>query len=76
MIIVEPICTTCFWYRFGVDPRSCLAFDNIPDSIWNGKVSHENPVKGDNGIRYVSSNASIEAIMKASDGGYNGKEKR
>ncbi len=31
----------------------CVAFDEIPLPIWNGKHKHHKPYPGDNGIRFT-----------------------
>jgi len=33
-----------------MDDRSCDAFDHIPDEIWLGDNSHQEPVEGDGGL--------------------------
>lgn len=30
--------------------RSCVAFEEIPQDVWSGKVSHTAKIKGDRGI--------------------------
>ena len=45
-------CRTCIHYRGG---RDCAAFPfpkKIPEEIFTGAVSHEQPYPGDNGIQY------------------------
>jgi len=43
-------CTSCRYY---VSNNKCVAFPNgIPFAINSGRVSHRQPYKGDNGIRF------------------------
>ncbi len=44
-------CTSCVRLQDPVT-RRCQAFERIPDVIWNGKIKHRVPYRGDGGITY------------------------
>ncbi len=45
------LCGACIFLK---DARTCRAFpEGIPEEIWEGRVSHDKPYPGDNGIRFV-----------------------
>ena len=49
-VITSPICDDCRHASY-TERRKCAAFPNrIPLDIWCGNLSHNEPVKGDNGI--------------------------
>lgn len=42
----------CYDCKHNTNHGVCKAFDYIPDDIWYGKVSHDKPYPGDNGILF------------------------
>jgi hypothetical protein len=57
---VDPLCMLCVWLSRTM-PKTCSAFPwGIPDDIWEGKVSHEEPYEGDNGIVFKLAGSSID----------------
>ena len=44
-----PICLDCKHHLFG---RECMAFKEIPESIWLGENDHKTNVPGDSGIKF------------------------
>jgi len=54
MIGPAPICMTCKHYHFdNYASMTCDAYpDGIPDKIIDGKVKHNKPYNGDNGIQF------------------------
>jgi excisionase family DNA binding protein len=48
-----PTCVDCKYFR-GAKSGTCEAFPGqIPDQIWNGEIRHDQPISGDNGMRFV-----------------------
>lgn len=48
-MIIENSCRTCVHF---LAFRSCVAFEKIPDSIWEGSNKHTTTTGNDNGITY------------------------
>ena len=49
-VLISPTCCDCKHADF-IGKRKCTAFpDRIPLDIWCGNLSHNEPIKGDNGI--------------------------
>lgn len=62
-------CQTCIHYFHDRDGSFCAAFPReIPIDILNGKISHDSPVEGDNGIQRKYAGADIMAMGLASIG--------
>jgi excisionase family DNA binding protein len=56
--VAMPICSDCEYFR-GAKLGTCAAFpDRIPDRIWSGKVRHDKPFPGDQGIRFLPKDLS------------------
>lgn len=47
--VYSSVCSFCRHYR---GEHRCAAFDNIPEEIWEGFNSHQQPYPGDNGIQF------------------------
>lgn len=50
-LIYSPICTLCRHLQ-DIEVHRCLAFDKIPDVIWQGDNEHRKPYAGDHGIQF------------------------
>lgn len=52
----KPVCqcdiAQCEMCQHFKGKRSCAAFDQIPDAIWDNKFDHRQPHAGDKGIRF------------------------
>jgi len=66
--VPTPICYDCKYFR-GSRVGTCQAFPNqIPDRIWSGKIRHDKPFPGDQGIEFqpidLSEFLSISELAK------------
>ena len=52
-------CATCVHYLTGMH---CKAFDKIPPEVWFSKVSHAEPLPGDQGFQYTSVRVATAAL--------------
>jgi len=60
-----PKCVACKYFR-GWQSGTCDAFpDQIPNQIWDGKIRHDKPIPGDNGIQFVP--RAIEDFLTVND---------
>lgn len=54
MCLLPPNCLFCAHYHLEAsdDEDDCDAFNEIPDSIFIGGLTHQYPYQGDHGIRF------------------------
>lgn len=65
--VLPPVCVFCQHFLENNPDRECLAFEEIPSAIMDGKCDHIDPYPGDGGCRFQLIPAERETFVELNE---------
>ncbi|WP_028490126.1 hypothetical protein [Thiothrix lacustris] len=65
--VLPPVCVFCQHFLENNPDRECLAFEEIPNAIMDGKCDHIDPYPGDGGYRFQLIPAERETFLELNE---------